>query len=429
MGIAYFHKSTQAGILRIAALLFALGSTPTLAGPAELPGADLESLLAAARLSNPELAAMRHEAQAAGERIQPAGALPDPVLRTELRDLDNQRTSNPNPLPGRVGTTKYTLIQALPFWGKRDLRREVAAADAAQVQGRADTAWNELAARIKTSYAQYYLLVQAAALTREIAELTANLEKIAQARYAGGLVPQQDALRAQVEQTALRSELVALDTERHHAVLRLNALLKRPPQAALAEPRELRALPAAIDPPTLEASLRARNPQLASDEARIEAAQKNRELVQRNRYPDFNLGISPIQRDNGISEWELMIELNIPLQQETRRSQEREAQAMLAAAEAKKEATLNQLVASLAENLLGLEAAQRTEKLAHSDLLPLAELAYRGALAGYETGKVEFAALLEAQRQIRKAKLDRVKAQVEARVRLAEIERLLGADL
>ena len=46
-----------------------------------------------------------------------------------------------------------------------------------------------------------------------------------------------------------------------------------------------------------------------------------------------------------------------------------------------------------------------------------------------ETGKLDFATLLDAQRQIRKAKLDRLKAQAEAQFRLADIERLLGEEL
>jgi hypothetical protein len=32
---------------------------------------------------------MRHEAQAAAQRVQPAGALPDPVLRVELMNINN----------------------------------------------------------------------------------------------------------------------------------------------------------------------------------------------------------------------------------------------------------------------------------------------------------------------------------------------------
>ena len=64
-----------------------------------------------------------------------------------------------------------------------------------------------------------------------------------------------------------------------------------------------------------------------------------------------------------------------------------------------------------------------------NSLLPQAELTFRSALAAYENGKVDFATLLEAQQQIRKARQNQIKAQAEAQIRLAEIEKLLGEDL
>ena len=415
------------GTAVLLALLFAL---PAVAEP--LPGANVESLLKLARDVNPELAAMRHEAQAAAERIYSAGALPDPMLRTELMDITRQGTaSSVNLLPGTAGSTKYTLIQAVPFWGKRDLRRELADAESQQARGRVNTTWEDLAARIKTSYAQYYVFSRAEILTRELLDLTQRLEKIAQARYASGLVPQQDVIRAQLEQTGIRSDLVELENAVHHSKVRLNALLYRPATAPLADPLMLRTLPAMskLDQGALENNLRARNPQLSTEAARVTAAAKNRELVQRNRYPDFNLGISPLQSGGQVSEWGVMVEFNLPLQQESRRAQEREAQSMLAAAESRRDATRNQLLADLAENISELEAARRIENLAQNSQLPQAELSFKAALAGYENGKVDFATLLDAQRQIRKAKLDVLKAQGEAQKRLAEIERLLGEDL
>jgi len=47
-----------------------------------------------------------------------------------------------------------------------------------------------------------------------------------------------------------------------------------------------------------------------------------------------------------------------------------------------------------------LAGMTRSELLASNQLLPQAETAFRAALAGYENGKVDFATLLEAQRQI-----------------------------
>lgn len=414
------------------ALLLTLFSASALAAGGPLPGANVESLLELARNRNPDFAAANHDAQAARERVYPAGSLPDPTLRTELRDITNQGSNAaPSLLPSRIGSTKYTLIQPVPFWGKRDLRREVAEAEAHQASGLAAQSWDELAASIKTLYAQYYVLAETEKLTRELLEFAGSLEKISRARYANGLVPQQDVIRAQVEQTGMRTELVNIENERHHSMVKLNALLSRPAMAPLAEPLALRPLPppARLDYGALEARLRSHNPQLFVAEERVVAATKSRELAYRNRYPDFNLGISPIQVGSKVNEWELMIELNIPLQQKSRRSQEREAQSMLAAAESRRESTQNRLLAELAENLSALESARRVETLTRDSFLPQAELSFKSALAGYENGKVDFATLLDAQRQIRKAKLDLLKAQAEEQTRLAEMERLLGEDL
>ena len=141
------------------------------------------------------------------------------------------------------------------------------------------------------------------------------------------------------------------------------------------------------------------------------------------------LGVTPVQYRNSIKEWELMIEFNIPLQQSSRRAMERESESMLSAARARKEAVANQVLSELAENLSGIEAARRTETLATTSLLPQTELTFNSALAASENGTVDFATLLEAQQQIRKARLNQIKAQAEAQIRLAEIEKLLGEEL
>ena len=394
-------------------------------------GNNVQSLLDYAKDNNPEYAAMRSEADAAGERVIPAGALPDPRFRAELMDITRMGEQNPTLLPGRTGSTKYLLMQELPWYGKRDLKREIAESEADGAQGRARGTWAELSARIKAAHAQLYYIVRNEQLTREILELMVHLEKIAQVRYAGGLVAQQDAIRAQVEQTGMRNELIALENERLQLRARINGLLARPAGASLVDPETLRLLPppAQLDYVALEDRVRARNPQLFVEDARIRAAQKSRDLTYKNRYPDFSVGISPTQNQSSIKEWGLMFEMNIPLQQGSRRAQERESEAMLAAAQSRKEATANNVLADLAENLSGIEAARRTETLMSTNLLPQAELTFNSALAGYENGKVDFATLLEAQQKIRQARQNQIKAQAEAQMRLADIEKLLGEEL
>jgi len=283
---------------------------------------------------------------------------------------------------------------------------------------------------VSRSYAELYYLDQNDRLSREILDLMARLEKVAQVRYAGGLAAQQDVIRAQVEQSTMRNELIALDAERRQLQSKLNALVGRPTSEILAAPEQIRALPSPeqVSFAALEGRARMNNPLLRTEESQIRAAEKNRELTYKNRYPDFNVGISPIQYRGSIKEWELMVELNIPLQQDSRRAQERESEAMLAAARSRQEVVTNQVLADLYANVAGFESARRSLALTTESLLPQSELTFRSALAGYQTGKVDFATLLDAQRQIRQSKLNQIKAGVEAQKRLTEIERIVGEE-
>ena len=420
-------------IVSVALLCAATAGTARAAVPEDAappPGADVESLLAAARLANPEVATMRHEAAAAQARIDQADALPDPRLKLEWLDVTRMGAQSPTLWPADVGSTRYTLSQELPWFGTRALKREQAAYAAQGAQTQVQSTWADVAMRIKLAYAQLYVLQRNAGLNRDILGVLQQLEQLARSRYAAGLAPQQDAIRAQSEQTAMQAELIALQAEAHHAQARLNALLARPIHAPLAEPHSLRPLPPPeqLDFDALLQRALAHNPQLGADTARLQAAGKGEALAQQGRYPSFTLGVAPTQIQNDFKTWDLMLEMNIPLQQGSRRAQEREAVALRAAAQSRQDASLQQLQAELSENLDALQSARATEDLVAHRLLPQAELSLQSALAGYELGRQDFASVLEAQRQIRQARQSHIKAQAEGQARLAQIERLLGEE-
>lgn len=396
-----------------------------------LPGARVESLLALAKERNPDFAAMRYEVSAANERVLPAGALMNPRFKLELEDITKSGQQDPTLLPSEVGSARYTLSQDFPWSGKRDLKRELANQEIQVAQSRVQQTWSEMAARIKSLFAQRYLVKGTQQLVNENLDLMLQLEKVLQARYAGGLAAQQDITRIHVEHTGMRAELAALAGEWRQSQSRLNALLARPWDAPLAPPEALRPLPepSKLEFNVLSERVRQANPQLAVESARVKSAEKNRDLSFKNRYPDFTVGINAMQRQGSVNEWGLMLELNLPIQGDVLRAQERESEAMLAAAQSRHEAVLNQAMADLSENLSALEAARQTEHLMIYSLMPQADLTWRAALTAYENGKADFATLLDAQRQIRQARLGKLKAQVDAQMRLAEIEKLLGEDL
>ena len=420
-------------VLSAALAMLLAQAMPAWAAEAAEPvlGVTVEELLQWADTHNPELAAMRYEIDAAETRIVPAGALPDPVLRVELMDFAGPGAPDGfNPLPGKGSGTKYTLMQSIPLWGKRDLRKEVAAAEVEQVKGRRQATVAEIHARIKSAYAQYYQTIGLKKLDEEILRFLGDLEGVAQVRYASGLVPQQDVIRAQVEKTTLRSEIINLETEQHHAITRLNTALGRPQHTPIAEPQSLRHISMEkLDGAALQERASRTNPMLATQSAQIVTADANRRLVEKNRYPDITLGIAPTQRGSSIDSWEAMVEISIPIRFDTRRAQESEASALLAAAKEREQSTANTVQGALWEALAAFEAAQKQEQLINDTLLPQSELTFRSALAGYEAGKVDFATLLDAQNAIRRAKQDSLKARVEQEIRISEIESMVGEEL
>jgi cobalt-zinc-cadmium efflux system outer membrane protein len=402
---------------------------PTTGAP--LIGANVEELLRWADSNNPELAALGYEIDAANARIGVAGALPDPSLRVTFMDFAGPAAPDGfNLWPGRGSGTQYRLGQTFPWWGKRGLRKEVATADVAQFKGRRQVTVAEIHARIKSAYALYYETVGLKKLNAEILRLLTVLESVAQVRYAGGLAPQQDVIRAQVEKTMLHSETIELDTEQHHAMARLNAAMGRSQLAPIAEPQTLRRIePEMLDVAALETRIAGSNPLLAMQMAQVSAADANQRLVERNRYPDVTLMIAPTQVDGGIDSWEAMVEVNIPIRFDSRRAQEGEAAALLAAARERHRAIETQVAGDLEESLAALRNARRQEQLIADTLLPQAELTLDSALAGYETGQVDFATLLDAQRAVKRARQESLRVQVEQQLRIAEIESMVGEEL
>jgi len=400
----------------------------------DAPGRTVEELLVYAREHNPDLRVRRLNAQALRERVESASALPDPRFQLELMDFTNAMTPKKSAslLPGEVGTTRYRIIQGLPFPGKRSLRGEVAEALASQADTSHDAARLDLETKIKVAYARHFQAVGQKRILSETLHLVDALERLVVRRYSVGLVPQQDAVRVQSESTSLKVDLVESERRRQEAAAKLNALLPRAADAPLAEPMRLMAPPSGRSLAQIYAQAREISPDLSLERLGVNAAEKAKDLVYLNRYPDFSLALTnnrPRSNMIGPETWDLMVEVNIPLQQSSRRAQEREARYRLDAARERVAAAEARLNGRLGETLAGFNASLEKARLLRDTLLPQARATLDSAQAGYESGRVNFNALIEAERQILRTRLALLDAEVEASVRQAELEQLAGAPL
>ncbi len=410
-----------AGVL--AGALWTLALPVTASEP--VPGHSLESIRAWVLEHNPELRAMDFEAQAAEARIQPAGALPDPMVGITLRDID----------PGApwrgAGSTTGNLVQmrqSIPLWGKRGLAKEVATHEADAAGAEREARARQLVAQAEQAYARYWALGETLAVIDRRIRLLEQVEEIAGVRYALGMVPQQDAIRAQVVRTGLVAERLERVAERAEAAAMLNALMGRPADAPLAAPAAAPALP--VPYPTLAAARAVLTPdvqpELAARNAMATAAERAAELQRRARRPDLTVGVGAMQRGGGVESLELMLEVEIPLQRAARREREREANLRAEAARLREGSTTRELDSRLATALAQWNGARERRQLAETTLRVQSDANFKAALASYQTGEVDFATVLDALDAWQDADLTRLAAQRDELIAAADVRAVEG---
>lgn len=416
-------------LLRRSALLGAcLLAAATVPAVAQSPETEVEALIRLARTLNPAIAAQALEADAAAARAEAADALDDPKFSVEIETMRAQPSYRPT-LEQALYT--YRVSQMLPFWGKRDLRREIAEAESRAARAAKGTAENEVAFRIKEAYAMYHLAHLAEEETARLLIDVRNLSSLAQARYAQGLGKQQDVSSAEAERAALQSDLARMKADRRAARARINGLLARSVSTPLAEMPEARLVPPmeALPVDALIGRAADANPALRAQAARIEAADKSRDLADREWYPDFELGIGLMQREADIEGYEAMIGFNIPLQATRRIAMQREASAMAGAARATLDKERLDIATEIAAAHATLGALKQQKLYLRETTLPQARVALEASLRAYELAREEFSMVLLAEQTLKRAIIDWLNVQFAEQVRLADLERLVGGEL
>lgn len=405
------------------ALLLAMAIVTPALGE-ELPGADLASIQAWLSAHNPELRVRALDAQAADARIQPAGALPDPMLSVEFRDIDIDR---PRVSPSQVGNTLYQVRQRFPLWGKRELAREVARQEASASLLMRDATALELQADASVAYVRYWHAGASVAVVERMIKLLEDLQRLAETRYSAGLAPQQDAIKAQVETTAMRRDLIERRAMGREAAATLNTLLAREPDAPLATPIAAPALPLTASLQQILTAIPAQHPMVQAQAHMVVANDRMAEMVRRERYPDINAGLGLMQSGNRLASWELMFEVDVPLQQTARRNRERAALLVRDSALERQSAIVTELRGRVGEAWARWQSALDQRRLIESPLLPQAEANFHSALASYQVGAVDFGTLLEALRQWLGARLDQVDAERDELSAAAQVRAIHGA--
>ena len=345
---------------------------------------------------------------AAGRRIGPAGALPDPVLRGGVLSLPNPSFDFAAEAMTQV---PVGIEQRIPGFGKRGARTEVALADSASRSAGALTMVAALAAEAAARFVHLAERRDAHPIHEARLALASAAVSAAQSRYAAGSAPQTDPIRARVRRVQLEEERDALVAEVAGALASANAL--RGTGDTLATPGTVIAtteaffsweLPPAGLVPTLLAE---GNPELRASRAGVERAERISAVFRLDARPDFTVSLQEGIRFGGREPMlTALVGVSIPFWQGRKQGPLADAAHLEVIAARDLQRDLAARIEGEVRTLVArLEALQLRITRVKEELLPLARAASASALQQYRTGGTDITAVLAAQDDAWRAEL------------------------
>lgn len=382
-----------------------------------------DQLISEVLSANPSLSEIKEAALAVAARVEPAGALDDPVLGYNIA-------------PATIGVREFDagqrieISQALPWPGKLNAREQ-----SAREQARAAGAATELQrlnviAAAKANFAEWHFVHQAMRFNEENQLLIQDLIPIAESRYAAGRGLEQDILQAEVEFALLEDQFITLEGQRIAIQARLNALMNRSPDTRIPPPADISGFPSLPSLPILIEAARLQHPELQQLKNIIAARSADLSFARKEFYPDFRLsaGYNSLW-DAEQKRFTVGVSVNIPFNQSRRRSEVSAAYAVQKGAEWRLVDRRAELFSELARARAAVERSVKSVALHREKLLRLAQNSLNVAISDYQSGVGDFLNVLTAERNKLRTEQSLARALADHYRQLAELERALGGSL
>ena len=411
--------------------LYAAGASPVVWASEAQAQLKLSEAVSEALEKNPEIQFLRQRLQVFSARAKQAPYLEDPEIAFQLGGVPLANPSSFN----KSDTNSIGIRQKVPFFGKLGLKEKIAQQEVKVTEQDLRAKEREVISMVKMAYADLFMAQKAIEILREQLEIMRTVIRATEVRYQVGRVTQQDVFKALLEQSEIMNQLINVEEESNAAQAKLNTAMYRPPRSAVQLPGDLAASSADLNLPGLEELALNNRPELKGAEEEIGRSEIMYALADRNRkFPDFMVGWDYMRMPTEMKKdrYGAMVTITIPFSPWTagRRNYEvEESLAEIRAAKANRDAMRNITLRAVGESQAKVQAARRSIQLYSEGLLTQAELSFRAAMAAYQTGRVEFVALLEGQRALREARMGYYKATVGLIQNLADLERVVGKDL
>ncbi len=394
--------------------------------------ASLDDLIRFALANNPEIQVVHMQAHALEAREPQVRALDDPMLMTTTFLEPIQTAAGPQDVI-------LNLSQKIPWFGKRDLRGQVAFQDAQATFARMAAAELSVVEQVKLAYYELYFLDRAIAVDKELEDRLEEVIAIAESKFktAREKTGLETVLQAQVELFQLQTLLIQLEQAKEKAKARLAKALHAPRGTTLDVvpaipetnvPRSAEVLVAMIDQcqPNLEAVRRQR----IGDRAALALAQKSYfpdVTVGVNYYGIGSTGLSPAA--TGDDAFSLLVGVNLPIYKEKLNASVREAQFKAARTAQQYDALWDEVRAEVQTQHAQFIEDDRIFQILDKDILPKSQQTLDLSFEAYRVDRITFQQLIENYKTLLRHRIDYHRRLAQRAQAIATLERAVGCAI
>jgi len=391
----------------------------------------LADYLSQALSGNDALQRARAEFRVSTEKSRQSGVLSDPKLAVQYY-LE--------PVETRTGPQNASIAvsQALPWFNKLSLTRELSDHDIAIAAASLAAVELDVTRQVKEAYIEYGFLSRSQQTVTDNVELLRYLEGVARSRYAGGKTTFFDVLKIQIELSQSEEKRLALFDQAQPMRVHINSLLGTEPERSRTLPQDLPQVLLSKDEAEIHLLTLSKAPLLRSAQESIAKARTARALAEKDFYPDFNVSLKTILTgsaeygnppDSGKDPIIAGLSFTLPIFRDRRHAAVAEKEATISAAQSFQRQQTRLLRTKVEKGLYAYREAQRRFLLYREDLLPKVKQQLEVAINGFQSGETSILELIDAQKSLLVFELAESRALADRALAVARLESQAGATL
>jgi outer membrane protein TolC len=349
----------------------------------------LDEYVKLAIANSPSLSALRARFASTREMVEPAGALPDPMVGIMYQSMGPPW----QPMPP-MSMVQGEISQVIPGFGKRQARRDAVAAEANMRHADVEATQLRVAAEVRSIFAQIYASDQEQQAFESADELIQLMVGAVAGQFASGRADQEALAKATFERSKIREQLIDLKTNREILVAQLNRVMARTENVSVPK---LESLPdVSFDFEQFAERGTIQSSELRVQKAAITAANRRRESAETETRPNFVLGLAGGVTTTGEPIINVRFGMELPIWRSKKQDPLiRAAKNDVEAAESEYRAMELKLRSERAELSARFKRDSAQIRLYRESIIPNAALALHAARDAYSTGRADFATVIE----------------------------------